>query len=325
MVHWIKGLPRRKKIEFSVFIIVFAILYMLPFLSGTTDNMMRIAFNVALYSVFAMMWNLMCGYAGLLSLGQQMFIGVSGYATAVVCTSYGMPFVLALVVSGAISAVLALFLSVLLLRMRGLYFAIATWVVSEMIKILFKGWGLVNFSGGMTVSVTPYPTYGQQFLIMLSLAVCAFLLVYAVLNSRIGLGLTAMKDDLDAAEGLGVSIFKNKTFCFTVCGIITGMGGSIAYLNRLSIFPDGAFSINWTIAIVFSVIIGGIATATGPFVGAAVYVALFNILARYAGYSNVILGIIAIVVILVAPKGIVGTLQDKFNFELFSSRRPSLE
>jgi len=322
---WIKGLTRQKKIEFSVLIIVFVVLYIVPFLSGTTDNAMRIAFNIALYAVFAMMWNMMCGYAGLLSLGQQVFIGISGYTTAVICTSYGLPFIVAIFASGVISALFALFLSVLLLRMRGLYFAIATWVVAEMMKILFKGWGFVNFSGGMTISVSPYPTFGQQFLMVLSLVVGSFILVYVILNSRIGLGLTAMRDDIDAAEGLGVSIFKNKTFCFTFCAFITGMAGSLAYLNKLSLFPDGAFSINWTIAIVFAVIIGGIGTATGPFVGAAVYVILVNVLARYAGYSNIILGVIAIVVIIAAPKGIVGTLQEKLNFEILSSRRPSLE
>ena len=325
MKHWISSLTRQKKIEFSVFFIVVIILYLTPYFGSTTDNIMRIGFNICVYMVLAQMWNLMCGYAGLLSLGQQLFIGVSGYTTAIVCTTYGLPFPLALLLSGLVSAALALFLSALLLRMRGLYFAIATWVVSEMVKILFTGWGFVNYSSGMRIVVDPYPTFGQQFQIALSLAVGAFILVYAILHSRIGLGLTAMRDDVDAAEGLGVSIFKNKTLCFTICGFVTGMCGSVIYLNRLSVFPNGAFSMDWTIAIVFSVIIGGISTTTGPLVGATIYVVLFNILSRYAGYSNVILGIIAIVVILVAPKGIVGTLQNRFNFELFSSRRPSLE
>ncbi|MDR1797443.1 MAG: branched-chain amino acid ABC transporter permease [Clostridiales Family XIII bacterium] len=313
------------KTEYGVFAVVLAVLFVLPLTGAASDNAMRIAFNIALYAVFAQMWNLMCGYAGLLSLGQQMFIGVSGYATAVVCTSYGMPFVLGLLVSGVVSALLALFLSVLLLRMRGLYFAIATWIVSEMIKILFTGWKLVNYAGGMTIRVTPYPTLSQQFMLILALAAASFLLVQAMLRSKIGLGLAAMRDDPDAAAGLGVNIFKMKTLCFTVCGFVTGIGGSIAYLNRLSVFPNGAFAIDWTIAIVFAVIIGGTSTATGPIVGAFVYVLLFNFLSRYAGYSNIILGVIAIAVIVVAPKGIMGTLQNRFKFELFSSTRPSLD
>ena len=325
MIQWTKGLNGQKKIEFAAFFVIIVFLFIVPLFSGTTDNMMRIAFNMTVYMALAQMWNLMCGHAGLLLLGQQLFIGVSGFTTAIICTTYGLPFPLALISSGVISAIIALLLSILLLRMRGLYFAIATWVFSEMVKILFTGWSMVNYSGGMTVNVVPYPTLGQQFQMGLGLAAGTFILVYAILNSKIGLGLNAMRDDADAAEGLGVSIFKSKTFCFTVCGFVSGLAGSLIYLNKLSIFPNGAFSMDWTIAIVFSVIIGGIGTAVGPLVGGAIYVFLFNILARYPGYSNVILGIIAIAVILSAPKGIVGTIQNLFGREFFSSNRPSLE
>jgi branched-chain amino acid transport system permease protein len=277
-----------------------------------------------MYAVFAQMWNLMCGYAGLLSLGQQLFIGISGYTTAVVCTSYGLPFAAAVAVSGVLSAFMALFLSVLLLRMRGMYFAIATWVVSEMVKILFTGWKLVNYGGGMSVRVRPYPTFGAQYLIILTLVVASFIVVYVLLNSKLGLGLTAMRDDADAAAGLGVNLFKIKTMCFTICGFITGMGGSIAYLNKMSVYPNGAFSIDWTIAIVFAVIIGGIGTTIGPIVGALIYVVLFNFLSQFAGYSNIILGVIAIIVILLMPKGIIGTLQNKLHFEILSAKRINL-
>ena len=325
MKHWMSLLTKQRKIEFAAFAVILVFLFLLPSFSFTTANAMRIAFNIALYAVFAQVWNLMCGYAGLLSLGQQLFIGVSGYTTAVLCTSLGLPFALAMLCCGVVSACMALVLSILLLRMRGMYFAIATWVISEMVKILFSGWRLVNFAGGMLVRVAPYPTLGQQFLIALALATVAFILIYALLHSKLGLGLTAMRDDLDAAEGLGVNIFKSKTMCFTFCGFITGLGGSVAYLNRLSVFPNGAFSLDWTIAVVFSVVIGGIGTTVGPIVGAVIYVMLFNFISRYAGYSNVILGVIAIIVIVLAPKGIIGTLQNKAGYELFSSRRTSLE
>jgi len=325
MKHWMQALSRRKKMEFAVFFVILIVLYIIPLLPGTTDNSMRIAFNIAIYATLAQMWNLLCGHAGMLALGQQLFIGVSGFMTAIMCTTYGLPFAFAMGMSGLISAAFALFVSVLLLRMRGLYFAIATWVFAEMIKILFTGWGAINYSGGMTINVVPYPTLGQQFQMALSLAAAAFIIVYAILNSKLGLGLSAMRDDPDAAEGLGVSIFKSKTLTFVICGFVTGMCGSLIYLNKLSIFPNGAFSMDWTIAIVFSVIIGGIGTAAGPIVGGAIYVSLFNVLARYPGYSNVIMGIIAIAVIVTAPKGIVGTVQSIFKFELFSSNRPSLE
>ncbi len=323
MKNVLTQINKHNMIRLTITIAIIAFLFILPFTGLGTKNVMRVGFNIAIYAVLAQMWNLMCGYAGLLSLGQQLFIGVSGYAVAVVCTSYGLPFIVGLLVSGVVSALIAFCLSVMLLRMRGMYFAIATWVISEMVKILFTGWKLVNFGGGMIIKVKPYPSLGNQYLMALTLAVISFIVVYYLLNSKTGLGLTAMRDDVDTAAGVGVNIFRNKMLCFVICGFITGIAGGIAYLNKISVFPNGAFSMDWTIAIVVAVIIGGIGTVTGPIVGAGIYVLLYNILARYAGYSNLILGIIAIIVILLMPKGIVGTLQNKFHFEFLSSRRKS--
>jgi len=310
-------------IRFLAIVALIVFFYILPFTGLGTQDIMRVGFSIALYAVLAQMWNLMCGYAGLLSLGQQLFIGVSGYTVAVVCTTLGMSYFVGLLAGGVISAIIAFFLSALLLRMRGMYFAIATWILAEMCKIIFTGWGLVNYGGGMIIRITPYPSLTTQYMLILTLAVISFAVVYYLLNSKIGLGLTAMRDDIDAASGVGVNIFKSKTLCFMISGFITGIAGGIAYINKISVFPNGAFSMEWTIAIVVAVIIGGIGTIVGPIVGAAVYVLLFNILSNYPGYSNIILGVIAIIVILVMPNGIIGTLQKKFNFEILSSRRIS--
>jgi branched-chain amino acid transport system permease protein len=312
---------KAKKIKNILLFFIIAFLFILPFTSIGGKDAMRVGFNIAIYAVLAQMWNLMCGYAGLLSLGQQLFIGVSGYAVAVVCTSLGLPFLLGLLLGGIISAFIAFLLSTILLRMRGMYFAVATWVIAEMVKILFTGWKVVNYGGGMVIRIKPYPTLNQQYLMALTLAVISLALVYYLLNAKIGLGLTAMRDDLDAAASIGVNIFVNKTLCFVICGFITGVAGGLAYINKISVYPNGAFSMEWTIAIVFAVVVGGIGTISGPIIGSVIYVLLFNFLSQYAGYSNLILGLIAIVVILIAPKGIVGTLENKFHFELLSSRR----
>jgi branched-chain amino acid transport system permease protein len=312
-------------IKLGLLICVIAILYLLPFTGMGTGNAMRIGINIFLYIAMAEMWNLMAGYAGMISLGQQLFIGVSGYAIAVVCTTYGLPFWVGFLVGGVISAMLAFCLSLLLLKMRGMYFAISTWVFAEMVKIIFTGWKLVNYGGGMSIKLKPYPTASTQYLMCLSLCVFSILLVYFLMNSKTGLGLTAMRNDLDAAAGAGVNIFRTRMICFMISGFVTGVASAMFYLFKITIYPNGGFSSEWTIALVVSVIIGGIGTIAGPVIGAIVYVALFNFLANYAGYSNVILGVIAIAVILLLPKGIVGTLQSKLHFELFSSRRLSKE
>ena len=223
------------------------------------------------------------------------------------------------------SAALALGLSVLLFRMRGMYFAIATWVVAEALKTFFTSWTFVKQGAGMTIKAKPYPSTTEIYMIALVLCVVSLVVIYLLLRSKIGLGLTAMRDDADAASSVGVNIFQSKLLCFVICGFFTALAGGVFYLNKGSIYPSGGFGINWTVSIVFIVIIGGIGTMGGPILGAIIYTVLEEMLASYPGYSNIILGLIAILVILFLPDGILGTLQKKFHFEILSQKRFSKE
>ena len=158
--------------------------------------------------------------------------------------------------------------------------------------------------GGMFVRGRP----DQTIIFVLSLVLCvvAIVLIYFLLNSKLGLGLTAMRDDADAASSVGVNIFRSK-------------------LNNVSVYPTNAFGISWTVSLVFIVIIGGVGTMAGPIVGTVVYIALDEVLANFPGWSNIILGLIAILIILFLPDGILGTLQKKLHFEILSQRRFSKE
>jgi branched-chain amino acid transport system permease protein len=284
-------------------------------------NIMRIGLQIALYCTLGLMWNLTAGATGMVSLGQQTFIGLAGYTVAIFVSKLGLPFWFGMLCGALIGVVFAMGLSLLLFRMKGMYFAIATWITAEALRILFQSWHYVNRGGGMTIKIRPYPSTQELYLIALALAVIAFLVVFFVLNSRIGLGLTAMRDDEDAASSIGVDIFKSKLLCFMISAFITGLCGALFYISQGSIFPGPGFGINWTVAAVFIVIIGGIGTLTGPIVGAFIYVFLYEYLSRYEGYSMIILGIIAIAAIITLPYGIVGTLERKFSFEVISVRR----
>lgn len=288
-----------------------------------SKNALRILTKTFLYCTMAVMWNLMSGYTGMTSLGQQAFIGVAGYSMAVMTTTYLASYWIGLLVGGAIGAVLALILSVILFRMRGMYFAVATWVIAEALKTFFLSWKYVNQGGGMAVTGRP----DRQVIYLVALAICvvALVVVYVLLNSKIGLGLTAMRDDADAASSVGVNIFKSKLLCFVIAGLFTALAGGWYFLNNVSIYPASGYGNSWTVAVVFIVIIGGIGTMAGPIVGSVVYIALAEILADYPGWSNIILGLIAILVILFLPDGILGTLQKKFNFEILSQKRLSKE
>lgn len=303
-------------------IVIVAVLAVLGLTDGS-GNTQRILIKMCLYCTMACMWNLLSGFTGMTSLGQQSFIGVAGYSMAIMTATYGMSYVVGWIVGGAIGAVLALILSLILFRMRGMYFAIATWVIAEALKTWFNSWEFVNMGGGMFVRGRP----DQTIIFVLSLVLCvvAIVLIYFLLNSRLGLGLTAMRDDADAASSVGVNIFRSKLICFVIAGLFCALAGGMYYLNNVSVYPTNAFGISWTVSLVFIVIIGGVGTMAGPIVGTVVYIALDEVLANFPGWSNIILGLIAILIILFLPDGILGTLQKKLHFEILSQRRFSKE
>jgi branched-chain amino acid transport system permease protein len=131
----------------------------------------------------------------------------------------------------------------------------------------------------------------------------------------------AMRDNEEVANVTGVEVFRYKLYCFLIAAFVTGLTGGMYYTLQIFIMPYEAFSVNWSVKMIFMVIIGGIGTIEGPILGAFIFVLLSQWLAEYFSVSMLILGAIAIAVILIAPKGIMGTLQEKLGFEILSPRR----
>lgn len=153
------------------------------------------------------------------------------------------------------------------------------------------------------------------------LAVGSIALVYLLLRSNLGLALMAIRDDDSASEAMGVNIFRCKLTCFLISAFVTGCAAGVLYLNTIFIQPFEAFGIGWTVKLLFIVIIGGMGTVEGPVVGAVIFVLLQQFLSEYVGFNLIILGTITIVTIFFAPKGIMGTFQDRFCVEFFPVRR----
>jgi branched-chain amino acid transport system permease protein len=267
------------------------------------------------------MWNLLAGYSGLISLGQQAFIGLGGYALAVFSLYYGLPIWLSIIIGGTVSVVFALMISAPIFRMRGVYFAIGTWTVAETLRILFSNWKYVGYGMGLFVKPAYKLSFNTIYFTALGAGIASVALVYFLLRSKLGLGLMAIRDEETASETLGVDIFRCKLTCFLISAGVTGAVSGILYLHNIFIQPYSAFGIDWTVRLVFITIIGGIGTIEGPIIGSFLYVFLHQWLSDYPSVSLLILGVIAIGVILVAPKGIMGTIQDKLGFEFLSPRR----
>lgn len=302
--------------------VVVAILIVLGCI-GLPNNTLRYLFKIFLYIVMGSMWNLMSGFTGMTSLGQQVFVGLAGYSVCVMTTTCNMSFWMGILCAAVIGVVFSLLLSTFLFRMRGMYFAVATWLIAEAVRLWFNSWGFVKMGVGLTVKTQQIPKIGPLYFMALALMVITIVVIYGLLRTKTGLGLTAMRDETDAASSVGVNIFKTKLFCYVVACLFISLAGALFFLNKGSIIPSSGYDIDWTVAMVFIVILGGTGTMSGPILGSIIYVLLDEFLSHYPGWSNIILGVLAILVILFLPKGIMGTLQSKFNFEIFSAKRLS--
>jgi branched-chain amino acid transport system permease protein len=307
------------RIRVSAVIVVLAALATLP--SWASRYAVSVLLLICLYVTLASMWNLLAGYSGLISLGQQMFIGVGGYTIAVLTLYHGLPIFLAAFLGGVVSVLLAFLISRPLFRMKGVYFAIGTWIIAEALGICFSNWGYVRYGMGLFIQAAYKLSIPTIYYAALALSVASVALVYVLLRSNLGLALMAIRDDDSASEAIGVNIFLCKFVCFLLSAFVTGVTAGILYLNTIFIQPFEAFGIGWTVKLLFIVIIGGLGTVAGPIAGAIVYVMLQQYLSEYVGFNLIILGTITILVLFFAPKGLVGTLQEKCRFEILPIRR----
>lgn len=298
-------------------------LYLVCLTGLASKNAMRYMVQIFLYIIMGEMWNLLSGFAGMTSLGQQLYIGLAGYSVAVATSLFRMPLGFGILLGVVVSILVALVMSLLLFRMQGMYFSIATWVVAEAFATFFLSWSFVGQGSGMTIHVNPYPQLFDICLLSLTICVAALIVVYGLLRTKVGLGLTAMRDDITAAPSAGVDQFRHKLLVYVIAAIFTAFAGGVFVVNKGIIYPENGFGISWTVSMIFIVVIGGSGTVGGPIVGAVIYVFLQEYLAHYPGWSNIILGVITILAILFLPDGIMGWLQKKLRFEIFSAKRVS--
>jgi branched-chain amino acid transport system permease protein len=273
------------------------------------------------YLAMSQMWNLLTGFSGLFSLGQPAFIGLSGYTVAVATHHLGLSAWTGLAFAGFFSLLFALFMSLFIFRVRGIYYGIITLIFPESMLLLCSNWEYLRYAQGMFIKPQPPISVTTIYYVALVIGVGAVASVYFILRSNLGLGLMAMRDNEEVAKTMGVETFRFKVYCFLISALITGLAGAIYYIFMVFIQPGEAFSIGWSVKFIFISIIGGIGTIEGPIVGALIYVFLSQYLAEYFSVSMIMLGAIAIAVILLAPKGIVGTFQERIGFRILSPHR----
>ena len=316
-----------------------ALLFVVPFIAGR--SLLQDLFFVLTMLCLAQYWNLLAGFAGLVSVGQQAFVGLGAYGLFALAILFGVDPLIAIPLAGLGTALIAVPTAFVVFRLRGPYFAIGTWVVAEVFRLL-----LAQFKslGGGTGTSLPKSTTNESFAIThladllglrsaaardivsywlaLALAVFTVILIYRVLRSRAGLALSAIRDSETAASSVGVDAMRTKLWVYVLCAFGTGMTGALIYLQTARISPDAAFSVlDWTAMVIFIVVIGGIGSIEGPIVGVIVFFLLQDQLAGYGPWYLMLLGALAIVVMLFFRKGLWGTFADRYDLHLFPVRR----
>jgi branched-chain amino acid transport system permease protein len=293
-------------------IAVIVVLALFPVI-GVSRVWLLYIFLFFIYLSMANMWNLLAGYSGLVSLCPAAFIGLAGYTLAI-GTWFNFPWYLGIIVGGVVAAVFAALISFPVFRLKGIYFAIGTLVLPEVLRYVFTIWSPIGrpvYGGG-----SGYPLQGiadvsgsHTYWMALAIGVASIFLIRYVLRSKLGSGLAAIRDNENTAASCGINVFSLKLSSFVIAAFVTGIAGAIFYVYQGYIEPVSAFSVRWLVIVMLSTVIGGEGTEEGPAVGTVIVVFLYFLLARYAEISLIIQGVILIGIMLLAPQGIMGSIR----------------
>lgn len=357
--RWLTGWRARALVAAGLVVLV-----LLPPALGPNSYVTQLLLTLFVFAVFGHAWNLLAGYCGLLSFGNQVYVGIAGFTMAILVYYGGVHVWVAMPIAGLVSAAFAFLLAIPvrtsligpavlrpvavavalwigyeilvyydpwwdvfgdpyvrrvmillliflgampLLTLEGAYFAVATWLIAAAVGTVFNEWKLVGAGGGMRIPSSV--TLEELYYVGLILLVFATWIIRALLNSRIGLALTAVRDDPEAAGTVGVDVAKVKLLAFVLSGALTGLAASLYFVEAVSLTPPSAFTVFWSAYFVFVVVAGGMGSLSGPIVGALIFVVIDRLLSGWLDQPLLILGLASVFVILVLPRGVIGAVD----------------
>jgi len=287
---------------------------------GTQRKMVEL---FALISM-AQMWNLLAGFAGVVSVGQQAFIGLGAYSMVALINVHGQNVYASIPMSAVLTAIFSIPLALIAFRLRGSYFAIGTWVLADVVSLVMQQQTSLGAGNGVSIKVSGDALERLKIIywLALGLAIGAIVLTYAVLRSRLGLQMQAIRDNEGGAKGLGANVYRTRFVAWVIAAFWIGLTGAVFYLANLRVQPKDSFSVvNWTAPIVVIVVIGGIGTIEGPIIGALLYYFLRDYFKDYETWYLIGSGIAAILAALYMQPGIWGYVRRRWGLDLFPIRR----
>jgi branched-chain amino acid transport system permease protein len=300
-----------------VAVLVVAVLAVIPFLFGA-DVTQQLT-TLLIFVILAVMWNALAGYGGLISVGQQAFIGLGAYGT-IILTQHGITPYVAMILAGIGAGVVAIPTSLIMLRLRGGQFAIGMWVVAEVFAIIVSLQSSLGGGTGVSLSgLNVYaPGYRQAYTFWITLACTTVLLglVFFLLRRPIGTSLQAVRDDEEAAASIGVDVVRSKRILFVLAAVGCGIAGALYLANTLFIQTTSAFGVQWTAYMLFMVLVGGLGTFEGPIIGAIIFYLIQAQFGNSGAWYFVGLGATAIAFALFLPHGIWGAIDRRLQLRL---------
>ena len=272
------------------------------------------------YVLLAAMWNLLAGYAGLVSVGQQAYFGLGAYF-ALRLVSFGAPPYPALFAGAVGAALIAALISVFLLRLRDGEFAVASWVVAEVVRVLVMFDLLVQGETGTSLialnGYDPAQRIALTYLFALAGVAVMLLASLALLRSRIGGAVQAIRDDEEAARSLGVEIIRTKQMIYVFAAFGCALAGVIWLASAVTFLPRTNFGVQWTVFMLFMVLVGGLRTMEGPILGALIFFVLQEVFGDFGVWYLFGTGLVAVVFALALPGGLWGAIYERWGLRLF--------
>jgi len=294
------------------------IMVSIPKIPGA-DGIVRYLPWVLLIITLSSGWNIIGGYAGQFSLGHSVFYGVGAYIFVLFFHSFKIYWALSLFIAGVFSVITSIIVGIPTLRLRGGYFAVGTLTLSEVMRVWANNDPEV-FKGGVTGVAVILPEYWSpiySYYLMLSLTIISIAISYFVKNSSLGLKLRAIKDDEDAAEGLGINVLRCKVAALMLSSFIVGLAGAAQITFTAYVSPDSVFGVKRSLEMVLACLLGGLGTLHGPIIGGALFEILKRILWGLPHLHLLIYGGIIAVLIVFEPRGVVG-IADRIRHILKS-------
>jgi branched-chain amino acid transport system permease protein len=272
------------------------------------------------YVILAAMWNALAGYAGLVSVGQQAFFGLGGYF-AIKLSTNGVGGYPSLILAGLIAGAIAIPISPFMLRLRGGEFAIGMWVVAEVCHLYVNGDRslIAGATGTSFTGLNGYSTSDRRdynYWLTLTIALVLLAVLFWLLRSRLGASLQAIRDDEDAARSVGVRALWAKGVVFVLAAVGCGAAGALWLASFPTFNPSSNFGVQWTAYMIFMALVGGLGTFEGPIIGAIVFFVIQDQWGDQGVWYLVGLGGAAMLFALLVPRGIWGTVEERFGIRL---------